>query len=118
MLRRSITDNRHRGVAAGACRVWAQHNDLATARRLSVQVEELEAAGRYREAIPLAEKAVATYEGVLGPEHQETATVRGRLAVLYVSSGAFEKAEAALRHSFATFQKTLGPTDTQGAAQR
>ena len=92
----------------------AQRDDLATARQLSVRVEELEAAGRYREAIPLAEKAVATYERVLGPEHADTVMALARLAVLYVSAGAFEQAEKVLRHSFAIFQKTLGPGDARG----
>jgi tetratricopeptide (TPR) repeat protein len=94
--------------------VWAQEKDLATAQQLSAQAEQLEMAARYREAIPLAEKALAIYEKVLGPGHPDTVMTRGTLAVLYVSAGAFEQAEALLRQSFAIFQKRLGPGDPRG----
>jgi Tetratricopeptide repeat len=52
---------------------------------------------------------IPIYEKSLGPEHPETDASRGRLAVLYVSTGAFDKAEALLRQSFAISERTLGP---------
>lgn len=94
--------------------LWAQGNDLSTAQQLSAQVEDLEAAERYREAIPLARRLLAIREKALGPEHPDTAMTAGRLAVLYLSAGAFEQAEWLLRRSFAIFRKALGPGETRG----
>jgi hypothetical protein len=78
----------------------AQDNDLATAQRLTRQIEELQEANNYPAAIPLAEQAVAIYERILGAENVETDAARGRLAVLYVSAGEFEQAEVFLGRLF------------------
>src|SRR5262245_57401663 len=94
--------------------VWAQEKELATAQRLSTQAEQLEKSERYREAIPLAERALAIYENALGPTDWNSGQLRFRLVELYLSAGAFEQAEALLRQSFARFQKTLGPEDRSG----
>jgi Tetratricopeptide repeat len=75
----------------------AQDNDLATAQRITRQIEQLEAADDYLAAILLAEQALAIYERVLGAESLDTDAARGRLAVLYVLAGEFERAEAFLR---------------------
>jgi len=81
--------------------VQAQGDERATARQLTETIKKLEESERYSEAIPLAEKAVAIFEKVFGPEHPETDASRGRLAVLYISIGAFDKAEALLQQSIA-----------------
>ena len=52
--------------------VRGQTEELATAERLNSQVLELYSAGRYNEAIPLAERALAIREKALGPEHPQT----------------------------------------------
>jgi hypothetical protein len=95
----------------------AQGGDLATAQQLTETVERLEESGRYSEAIPYAEKAVAIYEKILGPAHPETDASRGRLAVLYVSTGAFDKAEALLRQSFAISEETLSGSRGLGSGR-
>jgi hypothetical protein len=94
--------------------VYAQDDDLAAARRISAQIELLEAAEDYATAIPLADRMVAIYEKTLGPEHSDTDAARGKLAVLYILAGKpedpgpFEKAEAILRQSWAIFGPTRG----------
>ena len=40
-------------------------------------------AGRAEEAIRLYEQALAAMEGVLGPDHPDTLTSRGNLALAY-----------------------------------
>jgi Tetratricopeptide repeat len=66
----------------------AQSEQLAIAERLNSEVIELYSAGRYGEAIPLATRALAIREKVLGPEHPNTATSLNNLGVLYDATGA------------------------------
>jgi Tetratricopeptide repeat len=51
----------------------AQESDLAEAQRLNRQVLQYYATGRYQEAIPLAQRALAIREKALGLEHPDTA---------------------------------------------
>jgi hypothetical protein len=97
----------------GCATLLAQGNDLAAAQKLNLQVESLEASERYGDAIPLAEQSLTIHERVLGVEHTQTDAARGRLAVLYVSAGAFDQAEALLRRSFAIHQRSRKPVETR-----
>ena len=54
--------------------VSAQSEDLAEALRLNAQVELLYRAGRYDEAVPLAERVLKIREKALGAEHPDVAT--------------------------------------------
>ena len=47
--------------------------DRRTADELNKRVIELYGAGRYAEAIPLAQQALAIYENALGPDHPDVA---------------------------------------------
>src|SRR4029453_6257062 len=62
---------------------WVQSGDLEEAAQLNTQVMKLYAAGRFGEAIPLAQKALAIHEKALGPEHPDTAQSLNNLALLY-----------------------------------
>ena len=96
-------------------------SDLSAARQLTARIDPLEAAGRYGEAVPLAEKALALYEGSLGPEHPETITARGLLAVLHLSSADAVTADVIahvdelLLRNFTIHQKS--PTGDPGATR-
>jgi tetratricopeptide (TPR) repeat protein len=71
-------------VAGSVSLSWlAQSNDLAEAKRLNAEVERLLDAGKYDEAIPLAKRALAILEKVLGPNHPDVATLLNNLALLY-----------------------------------
>jgi tetratricopeptide (TPR) repeat protein len=77
----------------------AQQGDIAEALRLTGQVEQYYATGRYQEAIPLAQRALAIREKALGPEHLHTATALSNLAALFDEIGAYAKAEPLLERA-------------------
>jgi tetratricopeptide (TPR) repeat protein len=66
--------------------------------------------GRYAEAEPLYQQALAIKKKVLGPEHPDMAMTLNNLAVLYKSAGKYAKAEPLYRHALAIFEAALGPT--------
>src|SRR6516165_1129016 len=83
----------------------AQEGDLAEALRLNGQVLQYRATGRYLQAIPLAQRALAIYEQALGPEHPDTAGSLNNLAALYQSTGAYAKAEPLFERALAIAEK-------------
>ena len=87
----------------------AQEGSVQTAEQLTTQVEELYRQGRYEEAIPLAERALAIREKTLAPEHPDTAAAANNLAVLYKATGAYSKAEPLFQQALAINEKALGP---------
>jgi CHAT domain-containing protein len=89
---------------------YPQQRDLENAKILNQEVRKLYQQGRYREAIPIAEKVLTIKEKVLGPEHPNTATSLNDLGLLYGRSmGAYDRAEPLLRRSLAIREKVLGP---------
>ncbi|NMQ07643.1 tetratricopeptide repeat protein, partial [Candidatus Accumulibacter phosphatis] len=76
---------------------------------LSVQVAELYRQGRYREAIPIATRALQQDEAQFGIEHPSTATSLSHLASLYQSMGRYEDALPLYRRALAIREKVLGP---------
>ena len=85
-----------------------QSAELEEAKRLNQQVEQLYEEGKYKQAIPLAERALAIREKVLGKEHLDTATSLNNLAELYRNMGSYDKAEPLLKRSLAIREKVLG----------
>ena len=71
----------------------AVEQDLALANQLNRQSLDLYSAGRYNDAIPLAERALAINEAQLGADHPATATSLNNLAELYQSMGRYGEAE-------------------------
>jgi tetratricopeptide (TPR) repeat protein len=82
---------------------------LAQASQLNQQAFELYQAGRYAEAIPLAEQALAIREVALGPEHPSTATSLNNLALLYYFQGRYGEAEPLYQQALAIYEEALGP---------
>jgi CHAT domain-containing protein/Tfp pilus assembly protein PilF len=79
------------------------------ADQLSKRVEGLYQAGKYAEAIPLAQQALAIYEKALGPDRLEVAHAQNLLAVLYSVQSRFADAEPLYKQSLAIREKVLGP---------
>ena len=82
---------------------------LEQAAQLNQQVTNLYQAGRYGEAIPLAEEALAIYEQALGPDHLGTATSLNNLALLYRSQGRYGEAEPLYLRALEIREQALGP---------
>ncbi|NJO61976.1 MAG: tetratricopeptide repeat protein, partial [Richelia sp. RM2_1_2] len=82
-----------------------QSPELQEAERLNQQVVKLYQEGKYAEAIPLAEKALAIREKVLGKEHPDVATSLNNLAGLYESQGNYSSSEPLYLRSLAIREK-------------
>ncbi|WP_043996543.1 tetratricopeptide repeat protein, partial [Microcystis aeruginosa] len=81
---------------------------LAEAERLTNQAYELYQQGKYNEAIPLAEQALAIRKQQLGDNHPDTATSLNNLAALYESQGRYSEAEPLYKQALAIRKQQLG----------
>jgi tetratricopeptide repeat protein len=82
--------------------------DVVDANALTQQGIELEKQGRYSEAIPLAQRALALYEKALDHDDPRVATALGNLAELYRKQGHYADAEPLYKRSLAIQEKALG----------
>jgi CHAT domain-containing protein/Tfp pilus assembly protein PilF len=85
---------------------------LAQSRKadeLSRRVIELYQAGRYAEAIPLAQQLLAIREKVLGPDHPDVVVALNVLGWLYGNQGRYTEAEPLYKRALAINEKALGP---------
>jgi CHAT domain-containing protein/Tfp pilus assembly protein PilF len=87
----------------------AQEGSIQEAEALDRQVLQLYQQGRFTDAIPLAQRALAIREKALGPDHPATATALNDLAELYRATGAYTQAEPLYQRALAIFEKKLGP---------
>jgi hypothetical protein len=102
------------------CASAGRIRDVDRVRQLTAQIEQLEAAERYNEAIPLAETVLTIYETQLPADHPDTISPRGRLAVLYLSAAnefsndVVTKVEALLRRNVTIAERTRTSEDRRG----
>src|SRR5262249_4130709 len=82
---------------------------LDEASRLDKLVEKLYSEGKFGEAVPPAERALAIREQALGPMHPDVAHSLHALAELYQAQGAYPKAEPLYVRALAIREKALGP---------
>jgi tetratricopeptide (TPR) repeat protein len=82
---------------------------LEEAKALNQKVVKLYKAGRYQEALPLAQRLLAIIEKTRGPEHPDTAAIVNNLAMLYQDLGAYDKALQLYQRALAIKIKALGP---------
>src|SRR5271165_2402677 len=75
---------------------------------LNRRIVELYREGKFKEAIPLAEKLVALTKRAKGDEDPDTATSLNNLAELYQATGDYAKTEPLLKEVLAISQKVLG----------
>ena len=81
--------------------------ELAEAARLNQQVLQLLQEGKYNEAIPLAEKALATRQKIL-VEHPHVVESLNNLAELYKNQGRYPEAEPLYKQSLQMIKRLLG----------
>ena len=67
----------------------SMNGDAVDATALTQQVIELSKRGRYSEALPLAERALAIREKALGPDHVDVAVSLYFVATLYQNQGRY-----------------------------
>ena len=91
----------------------AQTDDIPD---LMTEITELARAGKFDDAIPLAERLIATLEKAVGPEHQFYATGLTTLADLYGLKGDNARAEALHDRALALRENVLGSGHAEVAA--
>src|SRR5262249_24009133 len=74
---------------------------------LNQQVVQLYKQGRYSEAMPLAQRALAIQKKALGPNHPSVASLLSNLAFLYLNQGRYAEAEPLYKRSLAIREKAL-----------
>ena len=79
--------------------------------RLLDEAQKLKDKGRYGDALPLVEQALALSRKALGRDHLGTAMSLNRLASLYQAKGEYARAEPLFRESLEVYEKGLGPVD-------
>ncbi len=77
--------------------------------RASTTWRRFTAQGKYAEAEPLYQRALAIREKALGPEHPNVATSLNNLAVLYHTQGRYTEAEPLYQRALAIHERVLGP---------
>jgi tetratricopeptide (TPR) repeat protein len=87
----------------------AANSPLEEAAALNQEAIKLHEAGRYQEALPLAQRALEIREKILGPEHPDTITSLNNLAYLYKITGAYAQALPLYQRALQIREKTLGP---------
>jgi CHAT domain-containing protein/Tfp pilus assembly protein PilF len=84
---------------------FAQKSDTAA---LSARISELGRAGKYSEAIPLAQRQVADFEKSSGPVNRDLAGALNNLALLYGNQGQDGEAEPLYKRALSILEKTDG----------
>ena len=97
-------------VSGGLGEVVAQSADPSALNR---QMEQLYQAGRYAEAISVAERALAQTESQFGPSHLDVGNALNRLAVLFIHQGRYAEAEPLYKRVLAIKQQALGAEHTE-----
>src|SRR5262245_50755725 len=77
--------------------------------KLNAEVIRLYRAGKYAEAIPIAQRVLALREKALGPDHSSVATSLNNLAELYRAHGRYGEAEPLHKRTITILEKALGP---------
>jgi CHAT domain-containing protein len=92
----------------------AQKTDVATR---SAQIAELSRAGKYSEAIPLAQRLLVDMEKAYGPVHRDVAGALNNLALLYGDQGRDAEAEPLYKRAIAIQEKVFGLDSSEAAPE-
>lgn len=93
-------------LAASICVAAAQSDETVDA--LNARVEELYTAGKYGEAVSIAQRAVELAEHQFGPDHPQVAQSLEKVASLYYKQGRHAEAEPLYRRALLVSEKALG----------
>jgi tetratricopeptide (TPR) repeat protein/CHAT domain-containing protein len=94
-------------VIGAPMKARAQRTDAPSA--LNKHISDLYSAGKFGEAIPLAEKSLELTRTQRGPDHLDTAARMLWLALLYQSQGRYAETEPLFKGALAINEKALGP---------
>ncbi len=74
--------------------------------------------GKYEQAEPLYQRALAIREQQLGPKHPDTAHSLNNLGLLYETQGKYAEAEPLLQRALAIYEQQLEPEHPHTATVR
>jgi CHAT domain-containing protein/Tfp pilus assembly protein PilF len=95
-------------LALGASACFAAPASAGETAALSARITELGRAGKYTEAIPLAQRQLETMEKKFGPINRDVAAALNNLAQLYGDQGNDAEAEPLLKRAMAIQERTGG----------
>ncbi|HJZ45502.1 MAG TPA: CHAT domain-containing tetratricopeptide repeat protein, partial [Hyphomicrobiaceae bacterium] len=101
-------------AGGGPTHAFAQTVDEIAA--LNKQASGLYQAGKYAEAVPIAERALALGQRLADPKPPEVAATLNELARLYEKQGRAAESEALYRRALAIYETANGPDDPWVAA--
>lgn len=87
-----------------------------TAAAVSVKINELSRAGKYAEAVAMAQGQLDALEKKYGPAHRDVGTALNNLAQLYGSQGRDGEAEPLFKRAIAILEKSAGSESPENAA--
>ena len=93
----------------GSLLIADDYEDLAKLASLNNQVKKLTDAGKFHEAIPIAQESLEIWEKAAGPNDPETATALNNLAALYEATADYLKAEQLYQRLIKIREKAFGP---------
>ena len=91
-----------------------RRRDVAALNR---QIAQLKAAGKYAQAVPLAQQALALAEKK-GPDSPDVAAALDTLAELYEAENKYAEAEPLLKRALAIREKAPGQPDVAASRER
>src|ERR1700722_2127919 len=91
---------------------WAAEDEASI---LTQQMKELYRAGKYMEALPLAQKSLALREAELGPDDAKLAMPLNDLGTIHYNLGQYPVAEQFYKRSLAIREKTPGQDQSEFA---
>jgi tetratricopeptide (TPR) repeat protein len=94
------------------CPLIPSRNDpLEQALKINAAIVELFNAGRYSDAVPLAQRELAIYEKALQPNHPDVLTSLNTLAFFYEKQGRYADAEPLYQRAAAIRENEFGLDD-------
>lgn len=101
------------GMLAHFFATAASAETIAEIAAIQGQALQLQKAGKYAEAVPLAERALAACERQFGPDHRITQLSINNLAALYQNQGRYTEAERLFQRALETNERILGKDNPQ-----
>lgn len=88
---------------------YPQRKQRKRSNRIIEQFMQLSREGKHLEAIPVAEKILAIYEKLNGPDHRDVATALSNLAGLHYDLGDYRKAQPLYQRSLEIRKRFWAP---------
>jgi CHAT domain-containing protein len=101
---------------SGACLGTPSLAQQGEAAALSARINELSRAGKYAEAVALAQRQAESLEKKFGPAHRDVGAALNNLAQLYGNQGRDGEAEPLFKRAIAILEKTAGLDSPEIAA--